>query len=450
MIPALRKLSDIFLLLKTESILSSYITIMIFSSNTHLKRINFSFLLITFFTSLSISSCQKHYDPDEDNIPRFGSRTELTIDSIYLYAKEIYLWNDALPSYNSFSPRNKYAYITPEINALEKELYDISQLKINEKTKFPFEYTESNVPKYSYLETNFNYNFKTRAAASSKVENDNITTAYIDNVAYVAIHSFPQLQTIKSDLDDIFVEVAEQQPSTIVIDLRYNRGGYIETVEYLANLIIPSRLNDKVMYSESFNTTLSTGHAKILRHQPYVDNNGNYVQINGRQATLADVDYSEKGNTYLFNKKGRLETIENIYFITSRSTASASELLISLFKPYFKVKLVGQKTYGKPVGFFAVNIDQYSIYLSSFLLKNADGWFDYFNGIVPNITVALPISPNLGDPQELGLKYVLDDLFEDDNKSSMSKRALKLKSKKYQINIEKDLELSIENRLRLR
>jgi hypothetical protein len=386
---------------------------------------------------------------DENNSPKTGSRTELTIDSLYLYAKEIYLWSDVLPSYSAFSPREKYAYITPEINALNKELFDISQLKINESTNLPFEYREPLNPKYSYLENNSDQNTKARLSLSV-IQNNGIITNYIDKVTYLYIPSFLKLDALKRDLDNIFTEIAKQKPSTIVIDLRHNKGGYIETVEYLANLIAPSKLNGKTMYVESFNSTLSNGNAKILRHQPYLDNNGNYVKINGRQATLADVDFSEKGNTYYFNKKGQLESIENIYFINSGSTSSASELLISLFKPYFDVKLVGQKTFGKPVGFFAIDIDQYSIYLSSFLLKNAQGWFDYFNGIEPNILIDLPISPTLGNPEEIGLKYVLNDLSKNGNKSSLSKQMQKQKSKKYQINIKDEMELSIENRLQIR
>lgn len=411
------------------------------------KGSNFTYLAVTIITLFS--SCKKDKKDDENNSPKTGSRAELTIDSLYLYAKEIYLWNDVLPSYSSFSPREKYAYITPEINALNKELFDISQLKINEKTKLPFEYREPLNPKYSYLENSSNQNGKARSSLSI-VQNNGIITNYIDNVTYLYISSFPKLDALKNDLDNIFTEIAKRKPSTLVIDLRHNKGGYIETVEYLANLIAPSKLNGKMMYTESFNNTLSTGKAKILRHQPYLDNNGNYVKINGRQATLADVDFSEKGNTYYFNKEGQLESVENIYFITSGSTASASELLISLFKPYFNLKLVGQKTFGKPVGFFPIDINQYSIYLSSFLLKNAQGWFDYFNGIEANIVVDLPISPALGNPEEIGLKGILDDLSKNGNKSSLTKQTQKQKGKKYQINIKDDIEVSIENRLQLR
>ncbi|WP_306429794.1 S41 family peptidase [Sphingobacterium sp. E70] len=275
--------------------------------------------------------------------------------------------------------------------------------------------------------------------------------SYSNDVVYFAISSFPKLDILKKDLDNIFIDIAERHPSTIILDLRYNRGGYIETTEYLANLIAPSKLHGKIMYYEKFNDILSTGNTKILKYQPYLDVNGNYVKINGRQATMADVDFSEKGNTYHFSKQGKLESIENIYFITSGSTASASELLISIFKPYFKVKTVGQKTFGKPVGFFPIDIDRYSLYLSSFLLKNADGWFDYFNGIEPNIIVDLPSSPILGDPDEIGFRSILLDLGMSRKHASKTKDASpKIKKIKIETNLLPKETLSIENRFKLK
>lgn len=398
-----------------------------------------------------VSACKKDKKEDEDISPRTGSRAELSIDSLYLYAKEIYLWNDALPSYSSFSPREKYASITPEINALNKELFDISQLKINASTKLPFEYLHTGFPKYSYIETNFNYNLKAETKTLSNVKNSDIIVTYINDVVYLALSSFPRLDLLKMDLDNIFIDIAKQHPSTIIVDLRYNKGGYIETTEYLANLIAPSKLQGKIMYTEQFNNTLNSGNAKILNHQPYLDSKGNYVKINGRQATMTDVDFSEKGNTYHFSKKGKLESIKNIYFITSQSTASASELLISLFRPYFNVKTVGQKTFGKPVGFFPIDIDRYSLYLSSFLLKNADGWFDYFNGIEPNIIVDLPSSPILGDPHEVGFKSILLDIGANRRHISIAKDTLsKIKKIKSATNIPPKETLSIENRLKLK
>lgn len=394
-------------------------------------------------------SCEKNKWEDEPVSPKTGTRTELTIDSLYLYAKEVYLWNDVLPNYSSFDPRNKYNNITPEDNALKKELFDIAQFKINESTKLPYEFTNYGSPKYSYLEETSKENLK---ATSNNKKVNNINVSHIHKLSYLAIHSFPQLNSIKADLDETFSEISAQNPSTLVIDLRYNSGGYIETAEYLANLMAPTYLNGKVIYSESFNQTLQSGNAKILKNQPYLDNNGNYVTISGRQATMADVDYSEKGNTYFFKKQGTLESVKNIYFIISGTTASASELLISSFKPYFNVKLVGQKTYGKPVGFFAINIDKYSIYMSSFLIKNATGWSDYFNGMDPHITVALPANPNLGDPEEPCLKSIISDLATSSKTKKVANKLLKEHFNRDNNNflILKDKGLLLENRLRLK
>ncbi|MGE8431511.1 S41 family peptidase [Chryseobacterium joostei] len=396
-------------------------------------------------------ACKKEPKVDENNSPKTGSRTELTIDSLFLYAKEVYLWNDILPSYGTFSPREKYTHIVPEIKALNTELFDISQLKVNEKTQLPFEYN-SGFPRYSYLQRKSDQTSKADAIALSNLKKNDIIFSSVDKISYFAIHSFPPLNVIKSDLDRIFINIAELRPKYLVVDLRYNKGGYIETAEYIANLIAPSRLNGKMMYSEKYNNTLASGEAKILKNQPYLDNAGNYVKIGGRQATLADADFSEKGNTYNFKKKGKLEGIENIYFITSGSTASASELLISVFKPYLNVKLVGKKTYGKPVGYFAINIDKYSIYMSSFLLKNADGWFDYFEGIEPNIVVNLLDNPKFGHPDEAGFKSVIQEINGSEPKLLAKKSMRVFKYRIYKINIKHQYQetLSVEDRLKIR
>lgn len=103
-----------------------------------------------------------------------------------------------------------------------------------------------------------------------------------------------------------------------------------------------------------------------------------------------------------------METVKEIYFITSVATASASELLISALKPYFNVKLVGSTTYGKPVGFFPVKIDVYNVYLSGFLIRNARGWSDYFQGIPADIEIAPEDRPVLGDPNEACVSAVLE------------------------------------------
>jgi len=364
---------------------------------------------------ISISSCKKDAVEKEQPVsPTTGTRMEFTLDSLYLYASQVYLWNDALPSYTVFNPR-QYSGITPELSAYQKELFDITQMKNNPATASPYELpvTAGN-PKYSHLQSG-TASVGTAAGATAAVgstsQNAVLQTTVINpgnnNIGYIALGSFPELSSSKTALDNAFAILAAAKPTQLVIDLRTNSGGYVETAEYVANLVAGSSLDGKAIYTEQYNTLLQSGKATILKNQPYLDEAGKPVIYNGRNATMADVDYTEAGNTYYFSKKGTLETITDIYFIVSSRTASASEMLISCLKPYYRVQLAGTVTYGKPVGFFPVQIDQYSVYLSSFLIKNARGWSDYFTGMPVDIAVTGQSNPVLGDPEETCLKAVL-------------------------------------------
>lgn len=408
---------------------------------------------------IGTSACKKARvsvdDADEIVSPTTGTRSQFTLDSIFLYAKQVYLWSDALPGYETFSPRQKYGGISSDIIAFKKELFDISQLKINVTTGNPYElpvYFEN--PKYSYLQQGRSLPGTSAGVVNSgtAVLISKVITTGNTPIAYLALASFPSLSSSKAALDQAFTDLAAANPKAIVIDLRSNGGGYLETAEHVANLIIPNGLNGKVMYSEVFNPAMQNGTVPILKHQPYLDANGKTAIYNGRNATMADVDYTIAGNTYAFSKKGNLQTIQSVYFIVSGNTASASEMLISCLKPYFDVKLIGEKTYGKPVGFFGINIDQYSVYLSSFLIKNANGWSDYFTGMQPDVAVKGVDNPVLGDPSESCLSAALE-LINGTKKPAVSKLATADKIKTNRTNLSQQTvveSIMFENRLRLR
>ena len=126
--------------------------------------------------------------------------------------------------------------------------------------------------------------------------------------------------------------------------------------------------------------------------------------------------------------------------------------MISCLKPHFNIKLIGETTYGKPVGFFGVNIDLYSVYLSSFLIKNAQGWSDYFNGMGPDLNVTIPNNPILGDAEEVCLKAALaaiDGKIQLQPKKSASISKLNLNTTPLVLNDQSQIGL-LENRLRLK
>ena len=101
--------------------------------------------------------------------------------------------------------------------------------------------------------------------------------------------------------------------------------------------------------------------------------------------------------------------IPKLYFITTGSTASASEALINGLKPYKKVYTIGKKTYGKPVGMhrFNDNKDYYAFVPVCFRIANADEVADYYDGIEVNVKETDDITKKFGDPEEASLKQAL-------------------------------------------
>ncbi|HEY0668776.1 MAG TPA: S41 family peptidase [Sphingobacteriaceae bacterium] len=467
--------------------------------------------------ALSVVGCKKDpkITPDPVNPPSnaSGTRAELTKDSIFLYAKEAYLWNDALPSYEQFNPRS-YTQSSNELDNFNRELFAITQFKINPTTGKPYEYVSASAtyPKYSYItdhepkspaksgekisevtlegvgtdfgfaltgvgnqtvyqiyiryvnpgspaakaglkrgdvltqingrtlggnytsDANFinsafdlqsitvvvNGNGTTRTLTkvtytSNPIFRDTIITSGTKKIGYLAFARFSSSSNAESVLTQTFSKFASGGVTDLVIDLRYNGGGYVSTAEHLLNLIAPSRLNGAVMFTEHYNSLLQSGKATILKNQPLTDNNDRQRFSNGRPLTYFDVDFSISGNTNKFSKKGSLDGVSKVVFIVTGNSASASELVINSLKPHLDVKIVGQKSYGKPVGFFPIKIDKYDVYYSMFQSKNSLGAGDYFDGFSPDASAADDVTRNFGEPQEASfasaIKYLTQGAF---------------------------------------
>lgn len=371
---------------------------------------------IVFFTVLSLYACKKDKPPPQvlDPIvsPITGSRFDLTKDSIFLYAKQIYLWADVLPSYTDFDPRSRYLNTLSERSAVQQELFDITQFKINPQTNKPYEYPiQAHTSKYSFLTESENISglmLASGATVGQAVLYRNTLAHPNRKIGYIALGAFPKLGESKTAFDEAFDFLSQKSIEELIIDLRSNSGGYVETAEYLANLLSPSHLKGKLMFSQVFNKRMQEGKATILAYQPYLDQNGNTVNYHGRLATLADIDYSLAANTRYFAPVARLKKLGKVFFITSVQTSSAAELLISILKPYLDVHIVGEKSYGKPVGFFGIHIDRYSLFLTSFHLLNAEGWNNYFDGMLPTMPTAVALHPaSWGDPNDSAINAIL-------------------------------------------
>jgi len=190
-------------------------------------------------------------------------------------------------------------------------------------------------------------------------------------------------QTSITELTTAFTDFATKGINELVVDLRYNHGGSTETQNSLANLIVPSSATGKTMYTYIFNDSLTAGKFPLLKRKP----------------GYANVSFQPAINTVNYQKAGSV-TLSRVLFIVSSETASASELLINNLRPYMDVKLVGDTTYGKPVGFFPISLFNYAIYPISFKTVNSAGSAEYYDGFAPDKLTPDGVNRNWGDANE--------------------------------------------------
>jgi carboxyl-terminal processing protease len=202
---------------------------------------------------------------------------------------------------------------------------------------------------------------------------DSVYTINSKKIGYFAFNSFlGDTNQVYNEFSRIFSRFAGAGVNDVIIDLRYNGGGYVTMQEKLANWLAPASANGQLMMKQQFNDK-----------------------------------YSVYNSTDNFQKLGSLN-LNRIFFIVSNSTASASELLINNLKPYMDVQLVGpNKTYGKPVGYFPIEVGSWYIFPVSFRTTNKDGNGNYFNGLELNSQVADGLDKDWGDVTESCLQSAI-------------------------------------------
>ncbi|RDC56370.1 hypothetical protein DU508_12270 [Pedobacter chinensis] len=243
----------------------------------------------------------------------------------------------------------------------------------------------------------------------------NVYTVGGKKVGYLVFNSFTN--NVSAALKTVFSNFTSQGVTELIVDLRYNGGGYVSTATEIINLAAPIAQNGNTMYTTYYNgylqgLTTAQRKASVLVHQPLLDAGGNLQNftagVNGKYVTYADLNYSATSadNIEKFAKSGSL-ALSRIYFIVSGSTASASELTINSLKPVMDVKLIGATTYGKPVGFFPIRIDKLDLYVPEFETKNQLGVGGYYSGLTVDKEAYEDLTKAWGDETETLLAYAL-------------------------------------------
>ena len=210
-------------------------------------------------------------------------------------------------------------------------------------------------------------------------------------VGYFAYLQF--LTSFDDSLRAVFGRFKDKGVNELVIDLRYNGGGYVSNSDLLTNLMakdLASRVNT-VMNKRQYNDALT----KEIKKQ-----------------------YGEAALVTNFKMEANnISTLNRVFFLTSNGTASASELVINNLKGLsMTVVLIGEHTYGKNVGSFTITDDakrwNYGLQPITFKILNSKDQSDYgsVNGFLPDYQLADDILPYklLGDPNETYLNKALN------------------------------------------
>ena len=209
-------------------------------------------------------------------------------------------------------------------------------------------------------------------------------------VGYFAYTQF--LISFDDSLRAVFGRFKSKGVNELIIDLRYNGGGYVTSSDLLTDLIVKdlgSKVNtvmNKKIYNDSYTQTLN--------------------KQSGASAFVTNFQ----------NEPNNLGNLNRVFVLTANNTASASELVINNLKPFMDVILIGEHTYGKNVGSFTITDDQkrwnFGLQPITFKIANSLGQSDYgtVNGFAPNYLVVDNILPFklLGDPAETVLNKALN------------------------------------------
>ena len=189
---------------------------------------------------------------------------------------------------------------------------------------------------------------------------------------YIDIESF--VEKTPSSIQEAFNYFKTENIKHLIIDLRNNGGGLLTGAEYLIEQLVPSTAKDMPMYSLKYN---------YAKSQSY-----------------KDVTYKIKSTSSM--------NLDQIFFLTSEYTASASEMVINCIEPYKHCVQIGGTTHGKPVGMSTFFYDDWAISPIMFSIYNKNGEGDYFSGIDPDVFVKANFNYELGDSSESLLNAALN------------------------------------------
>jgi len=172
----------------------------------------------------------------------------------------------------------------------------------------------------------------------------------------------------EDDLENAITTLKNDNVTDLILDLRYNGGGYLDMASELAYMIA--------------NTTLTSG--RTFEKLVFNDKNPTRDPVTGE--TLSPTLFHSTSQGFVGAPGRTLPTLnlDRVYIIAGPGTCSASESIInSLRGVSVQVYLIGSTTCGKPYGFYPMDNCGTTYFSIQFRGENAANFGDYSDGFSP-------------------------------------------------------------------
>lgn len=220
-------------------------------------------------------------------------------------------------------------------------------------------------------------------------QNPIVTTNIIEvgdhKTGYIAYTKF--ISNYDEQLANVFKQFKAAGVTDLVLDLRYNGGGFVSSAQRLASMIAPASVDGQVLMYQKFNFLLKSLNDTLL----------------------FDVDRSSNLD------------LDKVYILTTGGTASASEIIIYGLEPYMEVIQIGETTYGKYHGSITISDNDnepekrrhlWAIQPIVMESDNANSSIDYLSGMKPDFELKDNYyNADLGDPEEHFLSAALEHIY---------------------------------------
>jgi len=183
-------------------------------------------------------------------------------------------------------------------------------------------------------------------------------------VGYLNLRSY--ISTADPQLVAAFAQFRALGLTDYIIDLRYNGGGLLDVAELLNNLLGGARATTDVQFRMTHNARKAATQDQVVR----------------------------------FSRQPEAVQPVRVAFLTTGATASASEINVNSQAPWLEVAIVGEDTFGKPVGQYAFDLQgcEDRLRLVSFRTVNSLGEGDYYDGLASTLKFACAASDTVAEP----------------------------------------------------